>query len=240
MKKNREIYFWSCLICFVQIIMLLVHSTQFSQDEIYQPLLYLYGKSNSLAGFYALEQNMWLINIALYCIMVIRKMVQYKEESSYIIIARYQSFREYYRKTYSYFIQYTIVYQIAVFLGALAGYAILSNVRTLAVLNWSQVMLSQFCLLMGNLFFGIILFWCIMQRNAEKWAIIIYPGVPVFALLSGEFMPEKVSNFIPGSWLMLARSRIFSDGGFVLWGVFLAETIVFANMSRIALRRRFY
>ena len=115
MRKNKELFFRSGSVFVIQIAMILLHSTQFAGREAYQPLRYLYGDGYALSGFYTLEQNMWLINLALYCVMTVQKIVQYREENSYMVIARYPSFRKYYQSVYRCFISYTVAYQLAVF-----------------------------------------------------------------------------------------------------------------------------
>ena len=240
MRKNKELFFWSGLLFVIQVAMLLLHSTQFSKSEVYQPLRYLYGDGYDLEGFNALEQNMWLINLALYCIISVRKIVQCREENSYMTIARFPSFRKYYQSTYYRFIGYSFAYQLTVFLGAIAGYEIIRTIHTVDKINWLYFVLSQFCLLMGNLFFGSIIFYAILHKNAIKWAIVCYPGIPVFSLFSKEYLPKMVSNFIPGSWMMLARSRLFSEEGFFLWVVFLIEIVVFALVSCAAICRKIH
>lgn len=239
MKKNKELLFWGVLISAVQIFMLLVDSVQFLEGEIYQPFKYLYGDGYDRAKFYALEQYMWLVNLSLYCVMAVRKMAQSREENSYFSIVRYPSFRRYYQSVYQSFVIYTAVYQAAVFSGALIGYGIVRAYRSVEGLSWYFLLMSQMLMLLGNLFFGVIMLYAILHKDAVKWAVALYPGIPVIALLSKEYLPQAVNNLIPGNWMMLARSREFCGGGFSIGKAVLLELAVFVLVSwRVVFKKK--
>jgi len=238
MRGDREMIFWCSMAFLVQVVMLLLQSTQFLAGEAYHPLLYLYGKGYDMEGFHALEQDMWLINLSLYGVMTMGRITRQREEKSYMAVARYPSFQAYYRMAYGYFVKNTVAFQISVFLGALSGYAVLCGMGRRVVLNMYYVLLSQLCMMLGNLFFGILIFYCVFHRGGVKLAVVIYPGMPVLALVFGESLPVMISNFLPGSWMMFGRSGIYSDGGFSLWAVLLAELVLFLAVSSLAVRRR--
>ncbi|MCD7825188.1 MAG: hypothetical protein LUH14_04405 [Clostridiaceae bacterium] len=231
MKKNKELIFWAILILAVQIFMLLLDSIQFPDGDLYHPFKYLYGDGYDRAKFYALEQYMWLVNLSLYCVMVVKKMTQCREENSYFSIVRYSSFRRYYLSVYKSFVIYTAVYQAAVFSGALMGYSIVRAYRSVAGLNWYFLLMSQMLMLLGNLFFGVIMLYAILQKDAIKCAVVVYPGIPVIALLSKEYLPQAVNNLIPGNWMMLARSRELFGGGFSIGMAVVLELEVFVLVS---------
>lgn len=236
-KADKELLFWSGVTFLVEIAMLLLRSSQYLAGETYQPLLYLYGMGYDMEGFHALELNMWLINLSLYCVMTLGKVTRQREEKSYMAVARYPSFRAYYRMAYGCFIMNTFAYQISLFLGALCGYGILHGMGRAVVLHMHDVLMSQLCLLMGNLFFGILIFCCILHRGAVKLAVVIYPGMPVLAMVFGESIPVLINNFLPGSWMMYGRSEIYTEGGFSLLAVLLAELVSFLAVSRVAVQR---
>lgn len=252
MKKNKELLCWGSLIFLIQLVMILLQANHRLHDPIldlvvqgygkledvfpFEPLSYLYGKGYDGSGFQGLEQHMWLMNIALYCVMVIGKMTQYKEEYSYMIISRYKSFREYYRMVYFCFLKYTFVYQISLFLGALAGAMILQVTENTVSCQLFLVIMAQISLLIGNLFWGIFVLYFILHKNQWKWSMLIYPCVPIISLFIGEDLPARISNLFPGSWMMLARSNLMVAEGFSFWGVLLIEGFVFFIMSKLVLK----
>lgn len=89
--------------------------TQYGREDLYQPLKFLYGDGYGRAKLHNVEQYMWLLELSLYCIVTVRKIVQYKEEDSYMMIVRYPDFRSYYRAAYGTFVKYTVLYQIFFF-----------------------------------------------------------------------------------------------------------------------------
>lgn len=237
-KDDRELLFWCGIVFLAQVAMLLLQSMQFLAGETYQPLLYLYGEPYDAEGFHALEQDMWLINISLYCVMALGKMTRQREEKSYMAVARYPSFRAYYRMAYISFIRNTLAYQVFVFLGAMCGYGILWAMGKPVSMNLHDVMLSQICMMMGNLFLGILIFYCVLRRGAVKMAVVVYPGMPVLALVFGKSIPVMINNFFPGSWMMLGKSGAYSEGGFSLGLVLLVEMVAFLVLSGVGVRSR--
>lgn len=238
MKKYKEIFFWIALILVIQIFMIMLDSAQFLKNEVFHPFRYLYGDGYDSEKFYALEQNMWLINISLYCVMVLSRIVRCREEISYISIIRYNSFRYYYLSVYKSFIIYSISYQIAVFLGALTGYGIVSIYCRVEEVYWYYLLMSQLLLLAGNLFLGVLILYAVLHKHAVKCTLLFYPTIPVIALLSKEYLPQSVNNIIPGNWLMLARSSEFYDGGFDIRKTFIFEVVVFVLVSYMVFNSR--
>ncbi len=149
----------------------------------------------------------------------------------YFSIVRYSSFHRYYLSVYKSFVIYTAVYQAAVFSGALIGYGIVRAYRNVEKLNWYFLLMSQMLMLLGNLFFGVIMLYAVLHKDAIKCAVVLYPGIPVIALLSKEYLPQAANNLIPGNWMMLARSREFCGGGFSVSMVVVLELAVFVLVS---------
>ena len=81
MRDKREIVFWSSVIFLAQILLMLAQMTQYGGDDLYQPLKFLYGDGYGRAKLHNVEQYMWLLELSLYCIVTVRKIVQYKEEA---------------------------------------------------------------------------------------------------------------------------------------------------------------
>ena len=163
MRDKREIVFWSSVIFLVQILLMLAQMTQYGGEDLYQPLKFLCGDGYGRAKLYNVEQYMWLLELSLYCIVTVRKIVQYKEEDSYMMIVRYPDFRSYYRAAYGTFVKYTILYQLFLFLGTLAGTGMVRLGHSVQGVCWQPFLLSQGCMFLGNLCFGIIMFY-LMHR----------------------------------------------------------------------------
>jgi hypothetical protein len=170
--------------------------------------------------------------------MAVRKMIQCREDNSYFSIVRYASFHRYYLSVYKVFVLYTAAYQLAVLLGALAGCGIVRGYRRVEDISWHPLLLSQMLMLLGNFFFGVIMLYAVLRKNAVKWLVVFYPGIPVIALLSKEYLPGAVNNLIPGNWMMLARSREFCAGGFSVWTVCVVELAVFLVVSGMTIHKR--
>ena len=238
MRDKREIVFWSSVIFLAQILLMLAQMTQYGGEDLYQPLKFLYGDGYGRAKLHNVEQYMWLLELSLYCIVTVRKIVQYKEEDSYMMIVRYPDFRSYYRAAYGTFVKYTVLYQIFLFLGTLAGTGVVRLGHSVRGVCWQPFLLSQGCMFLGNLCFGIIMFYLILHFNAVKLAVVLYPGLPVIAIVLRERIPEAVSNWTPGSWLMAARSSRMVSGGFPVGIVFLIEIIIFTAVSILSVEKR--
>lgn len=238
MRDKREIVFWSSVIFLVQILLMLAQMTQYGGEDLYQPLKFLCGDGYGRAKLYNVEQYMWLLELSLYCIVTVRKIVQYKEEDSYMMIVRYPDFRSYYRAAYGTFVKYTVLYQIFLFLGTLAGTGVVRLGHSVQGVCWQPFLLSQGCMFLENLCFGIIMFYLILHFNAVKLAVVLYPGLPVIAIVLRERIPEAVSNWNPGSWLMAARSSRMVSGGFPVGIVFLIEIIIFTAVSILSVEKR--
>lgn len=82
------------------------------------------------------------------------------------------------------------------------------------------------------------MFYLILHFNAVKLAVVLYPGLPVIAIVLRERIPEAVSNWNPGSWLMAARSSRMVSGGFPVGIVFLIEIIIFTAVSILSVENR--
>ena len=238
MRDKREIVFWSSVIFLVQILLMLAQMTQYGGEDLYQPLKFLCGDGYGRAKLYNVEQYMWLLELSLYCIVTVRKIVQYKEEDSYMMIVRYPDFRSYYRAAYGTFVKYTILYQLFLFLGTLAGTGMVRLGHSVQGVCWQPFLISQGCMFLGNLCFGIIMFYLILHFNAVKLAVVLYPGLPVTAVVLRERIPRAVNNWNPGSWLMAARSSRMVSGGFPVAIVFLIEIIIFTAVSILSVEKR--
>lgn len=252
MKKYKELILWGVVIYFIQIAMILIRANYYFNDPViemitqlqgkedafrFDPVLYVYGEGHDTKGFNALEQNMWFVNIALYCVMVIQKMIQYKEENSYMIIMRYDSFYSYYKMVYTSFLKYTFFYQVFLFVGELAGIKVLEVMQCSLSYDLFLLGMAQVCTMVGNLFFGIFVLYFILHKDAWKGSLIIYPCMPIIAILLGNKLPVGISNLFPGSWVMLARSNLMATKGFSFWGIIVLEVVVFLFMSKVVKNR---
>lgn len=77
-----------------------------------------------------------------------------------------------------------------------------------------------------------------MRKLFSRLAVVLYPGLPVIAIVLRERIPEAVSNWNPGSWLMAARSSRMVSGGFPVGIVFLIEIIIFTAVSILSVEKR--
>lgn len=96
----------------------------------------------------------------------------------------------------------------------------------------------KICILMGNLFLGILVLFCIVYFDSSKLSILIYPGIPIFSFVIGTKL-SSANNLLPGNWLFISRSNIMTNHGYHLTYVLILELLVFTIFSWKILNKRY-
>lgn len=244
--NKKEIAAWGLIISVSQMLMSLIERYYYlvymeteTRQLPFNPVTRLYGGANGAYDMrsYGLEMEMWELTLVFYCVMVVRQMARFQEESSYMSIARYGNFHRYYKTVYSTFLQLTAWYQLFVCIGAAAGAALTAVMGSTVKLGYMEFLLIQLCLFVGNLFFGSIMLFFIVRRNDIKAAIIVYPVFPLICLFAKK-LPRGICNILPGSWLMFGRSSLAAAGGFSVGAVMVVELLLFAGVSFLFFKKR--
>lgn len=225
-QKAKKIFPPGMIVFAAQIIMLYIRSAEFSSNYANNPLLYIYGATKDTEQFKLLDVDLWLLNLTLYCLLVIRRVTFYHDRFAYMFLPRYKKYKVFYGKVYGQLFRDTLLYQVFLAAGAYAGCILIKRMGFWVVFETDIFVWANICMMVGNLFLGTAAAYCIFCIRSLRAAILIYPGIPVLSCFLGLKLSVSISSFMPGSWMMIARSDMLAEGGYGLYRVILLEVVL--------------
>jgi hypothetical protein len=164
-----------------------------------------------------LDLECWLFLNVLLSMLLLWQVWQKRENNSYTSIVRYGQWKIYYRSILHLLLTISRNNLIAMLSGIAFSYLVAYLGGYTIKFSPLQSFFAAFCLILSHLLHGLWASFFLIHERFYKVAFLIHPCLIAVTCFLGVSLPRKISNFLPSTWAMLARSNWMLQDGFPLW-----------------------
>lgn len=215
------------LIAFLsQLIFVLLRLVMQPKTVAEDPVNFFYGPSYDISSWDVHERYLWISELVLFCIIVIRFVATYQEERCAERVVRYFSFRAYYRSIYCKLFLECIKYHVMLWAGLLVGCMLGKQFGWNVSTDYQTLSLAVGTFFLSNTFFAGLAAYVISHRRQMRLSLLIYPCIPLVSAYVCSEKNRSFSKFWPGNWGIARRSQLLDTTGFPLLSCLAVELIL--------------